>query len=171
MCNILPLGFRQNPRWPHTTWVSMNIIQCCHNLCHQIPLVTRIRKMYSLTYLGCTAIELWWQIFLKDQMSYFGSTGVKFVKLVRFDWKWSQYVCLVNKIFKKNHHAIDCQPNCPPFTTLAVIPYKHFRPLSTKLDHFHVFDPGGAQTSCFYVFLRQQKILDWSNYIFPESLL
>ena len=47
------------------------MIRCCHNSCHQIPLVTRFQKIYSLTYLGCTVIELWWKMFLKGQRSHF----------------------------------------------------------------------------------------------------
>lgn len=47
----------KNPRWLPSPWISMKMIKCCHNLFHQIPLVTRIQKMYSWPYLGRRVIQ------------------------------------------------------------------------------------------------------------------
>ena len=49
-----PVAFKKNQRWQPTPWISMEIIECCCNPFHQIPLVTRIQKIFSLTYLGRT---------------------------------------------------------------------------------------------------------------------
>ena len=91
-------------------WYSMNelsfkpaqlqkLLQCCREPCQKIPLVITIQKKYSLTYLRdlpttyrFVAIEGT----VKGQ--FFGSIGVKQVKMIQFCWQWSQNVHLVNTI-------------------------------------------------------------------------
>ena len=68
-----------------------------------IPLVTRIQKMYSLTYLGRTVFEFWVMmknVFERSKVT-FRLHRVTFLKLVRFGWKWSQNVSLVLRFIKR----------------------------------------------------------------------
>ena len=54
MCKNSPLGFCSNPRWPPTTWISLEIIKCCHNPFYQI------RSRYKESILTFHPTLLFW---------------------------------------------------------------------------------------------------------------
>ena len=63
----------------------------------------------SLRFRKCIVWSIWDvplssydDLFWKVKGHIFGSTGLKFLKLVRFGWKWSQHYCILNTIQKKN---------------------------------------------------------------------
>ena len=79
-----------------------NLLQCCREPYHQIPIIT-IQKKYSLTYLRRSTYHFV-VIEGKVKCQIFGSTGVKQVKMIQFCWQWCQNVHLVNTM--KNQKSL-----------------------------------------------------------------
>ena len=94
MCTILSLGFKKKSTMGAD---NLNYQMLSHDFIRFLSLQVFRQCIVWPIYMTYTVIELWWFFFLIRQRSHFWHDRVvKFIKLVQFDWKWSQNVCLVN---------------------------------------------------------------------------